>query len=69
MTYTDDVHNVFALEVAPSIYQSREDIFELFFLMMVPFCGSDVARTLRGQGRKEKNEAVKPITWADIVQG
>lgn len=66
--YHEYINYIFAFEVAPLQRQIRQDVFELHFLMMVPFCG--VAITGMGeQGEKEKNKAVEPIDWGDIVQG
>ncbi|KAF5309936.1 hypothetical protein D9619_010222 [Psilocybe cf. subviscida] len=66
--FDERINHIFEFEVAPSQYQIREDIFELYFLMMVPFCGVDITLVSRGQGRKKSNKAIKPITWADIVR-
>ncbi|KAF5310645.1 hypothetical protein D9619_007703 [Psilocybe cf. subviscida] len=66
--YDEYINHIFALEVAPWLYQIREDIFELCFLMMVPFCGVDVNRMHRQHGREEIMNAMQSITWEDIVR-
>ncbi|KAF5310649.1 hypothetical protein D9619_007707 [Psilocybe cf. subviscida] len=66
--YDEYINYIFAFEVAPSLYQIREDIFELCFLMMVLFCGIDIIHVPRQQGSEKKIKPIKPITWADIVR-
>ncbi|KAF5310868.1 hypothetical protein D9619_007687 [Psilocybe cf. subviscida] len=66
--YDEYINCIFGFEVAPSQHQIREDIFELYFLMMVPFCGADITRVPQGKERTRNSEAIQPIAWADIVR-
>ncbi|KAF5310992.1 hypothetical protein D9619_007719 [Psilocybe cf. subviscida] len=67
--YDKYINYIFAFEVPTSQYQIQQDIFELHFLITLPFCGVNKALALQLIGTKVEKEATEPINWADVVGG